>query len=91
MYSILNCRQASNIIWTKFENLNAPHLVLQLSLCNPLNPGPRLNIKTVLSTYGDFHVKDKTSGLVVNYGISNTIVLEIHLYHSLPLRQRDGR
>ena len=21
--------------------------------------GPRLNIKTVLSTYGDFHVKDK--------------------------------
>ena len=23
-------------------------------------PGPRLNIKTVLSTYGDFHVKDKT-------------------------------
>ena len=26
-----------------------------------LNPGPRLNIKTVLSTYGDFHVKDKTA------------------------------
>ena len=25
------------------------------------NPGPRLNIKTVLSTYGDFHVKDKTA------------------------------
>ena len=25
------------------------------------DPGPRLNIKTVLSTYGDFHVKDKTS------------------------------
>ena len=24
-----------------------------------LLPGPRLNIKTVLSTYGDFHVKDK--------------------------------
>ena len=23
-------------------------------------PGPRLNIKTVLSAYGDFHVKDKT-------------------------------
>ena len=23
------------------------------------NTGPRLNIKTVLSTYGDFHVKDK--------------------------------
>ena len=25
------------------------------------HPGPRLNIKTVLSTYGDFHVKDKTA------------------------------
>ena len=25
------------------------------------NSGPRLNIKTVLSTYGDFHVKDKTA------------------------------
>ena len=24
-------------------------------------PGPRLNIKTVLSTYGDFHFKDKTA------------------------------
>ena len=24
-------------------------------------PGPRVNIKTVLSTYGDFHVKDKTA------------------------------
>ena len=23
--------------------------------------GPRLNIKTVLFTYGDFHVKDKTA------------------------------
>ena len=23
--------------------------------------GPRLNIKTVLSTFGDFHVKDKTA------------------------------
>ena len=26
-----------------------------------LKSGPRLNIKTVLSTYGDFHVKDKTA------------------------------
>ena len=39
-----------------------------ISLCNGLKlsgnkelPGPRLNIKTVLSTYGDFHVKDKTA------------------------------
>ena len=28
---------------------------------NIATAGPRLNIKTVLSTYGDFHVKDKTS------------------------------
>ena len=28
---------------------------------NKMEPGPRLNIKTVLSTYGDFHVKDKTA------------------------------
>ena len=26
-----------------------------------MHTGPRLNIKTVLSTYGDFHVKDKTA------------------------------
>ena len=26
-----------------------------------MTSGPRLNIKTVLSTYGDFHVKDKTA------------------------------
>ena len=36
----------------------------QISDTSPLSgnqeiPGPRLNIKTVLSTYGDFHVKDK--------------------------------
>ena len=31
--------------------------------------GPRLNIKTVLSTYGDFHVKDKTA------------VMTSYLYH----------
>ena len=28
---------------------------------NRSETGPRLNIKTVLSTYGDFHVKDKTA------------------------------
>ena len=31
-------------------------IILQIT-----EPGPRLNIKTVLSTYGDFHVKDKTA------------------------------
>ena len=36
-----------------------PTDVLAPSGAKPL--GPRLNIKTVLSTYGDFHVKDKTA------------------------------
>ena len=31
------------------------------TLSGSLRSGPRLNIKTVLSTYGDFHVKDKTA------------------------------
>ena len=35
------------------------------------NTGPRLNIKTVLSTYGDFHVKDRPLGrLIFNMGIA---------------------
>ena len=32
-----------------------------LALEDLLVPGPRLNIKTVLSTYDDFHLKDKTA------------------------------
>ena len=35
-------------------------VVIKLCLFFP-QTGPRLNIKTVLSTYGDFHVKDKTA------------------------------
>ena len=35
--------------------------LLLLDLFNSSPSGPRLNIKTVLSTYGDFHVKDKTA------------------------------
>ena len=49
----------------KKEN-NGPE---EFSLVIPTTPaklctmqyGPRLNTKTVLSTYGDFHVKDKTA------------------------------
>ena len=39
--------------------------------CND-KAGPRLNIKTVLSTYGDFHVKDKTAvrTFIFNMGIA---------------------
>ena len=36
-----------------------------IKLTNAINTkqytGSRLNLKTVLSTYGDFHVKDKTA------------------------------
>ena len=39
--------------------------LLKVFCCPPelwhKGPGPRLNIKTVLSTYDDFHVKDKTA------------------------------
>ena len=50
--------------------LPRPQCVTVLSFCvcvsyavlsEEMRPGPRLNIKTVLSTYGDFHVKDKTA------------------------------
>ena len=44
------------------------YLVFKLSIDGSIvkyvdvaDTGPRLNIKTVLSTYGDFHVKDKTA------------------------------
>ena len=36
-------------------------LLADVDECSFANAGPRLNIKTVLSTYGDFHVKDKTA------------------------------
>ena len=34
---------------------------IKVILTDKEDPGPRLNIKTVLSTYGDIHVKDKTA------------------------------
>ena len=42
--------------WDKGHKLHVFHFIQ--SRCSP---GPRLNIKTVLSMYGDFHVKDKTA------------------------------
>ena len=45
-----------------FAQINCGILVIYQTRClNSMTPGPRLNIKTVLSTYGDFHVKDKTA------------------------------
>ena len=43
--SKLDCHQTSNIICTQSQNLNLPHLVLQLSLLNPLKPGVQLRMK----------------------------------------------
>ena len=43
--------------WTNFSETMRWWYVLFLAWVS----GPRLNIKTVLSTYGDFHVKDKTA------------------------------
>ena len=65
-----------NICWRKLisffdQKLQSRHYCVQLYpirytlvfccvvLCS--DTGPRLNIKTVLSKYGDFHVKDKTA------------------------------
>ena len=44
--------------WTNFIILLASIILIGTT---ELSPGPCLNIKTVLSTYGDFHVKDKTA------------------------------
>ena len=41
----LNYRKISNIRRTKSQNLNAPRLVLQLSLPNPMKPGVKSRMK----------------------------------------------
>ena len=38
-----------------------PGTLVNYPMLETLESGGRLNIKTVLSTYGDFHVKDKTA------------------------------
>ena len=61
---------ASRCLQILFINAVEPGIVINTVRCVMLlhavrhtqaEPGPRLNIKTVLSTYGDFHVKDKTA------------------------------
>ena len=48
---------------TKYQRMGIyQHATSFVCMINALKTtGPRLNIKTVLSTYGDFHVKDKTA------------------------------
>ena len=47
----INSLWTSNATWLHRTGLTLAQLMA----------GGRLNIKTVLSTYGDFHVKDKTA------------------------------
>ena len=57
----------TNILNTsKWEN-SPSHYWNQYQLIVITGTGPRLNIKTVLSTYGDFHVKDKTAVLSLTW------------------------
>ena len=62
-YTVLSVTEAIIVIM-KVRILSFLSAVMQkASLVHGLckQSGPRLNIKTVLSTYGDFHVKDKTA------------------------------
>ena len=48
-------------VWSWVSAIMLLRKTLICLVCYLLDSGPRLNIKTVLSTYGDFHVKDKTA------------------------------
>ena len=54
-------RQAYKLKHSLMYVLVQEYGIFRKRLLQHLEPGPRLNIKTVLSTYGDFHVKDKTA------------------------------
>ena len=71
-----NCSEMAVGLWTRFRcllflNYTILNFILKIYSCFSLHmrtitligqvSGPRLNIKTVFSTYGDFHVKDKTA------------------------------
>ena len=50
-YVILNYCETYNISLTKSQNLNVSHLVLHLSLSNPLKPGVKLRMKVKLEQH----------------------------------------
>ena len=50
-----DCPSACEVIMKDMGNIEEKEKIINKG------SGPRLNIKTVLSTYGDFHVKDKTA------------------------------
>ena len=52
----------SHYLWDiNFSEEDLKEAMSEVPIISASAPGPRLNIKTVLSTYGDFHVKDKTA------------------------------
>ena len=53
----------TSLYWTNPQKVISPAIFKKIRIVVSFDqgPGPRLNIKTVLSTYGDFHVKDKTA------------------------------
>ena len=58
--------QALSICWLLHINISSMAILstwsaIMRTRISEVDSGPRLNIKTVLSTYGDFHVKDKTA------------------------------
>ena len=58
VFSIDLCGAETEIIWVNYDNFMAADTVAPWIV---RTSGPCLNIKTVLSTYGNFHVKDKTA------------------------------
>ena len=60
--SVFVVQQESRRLTWDWPRLNLSSRLFIFSSIHPSYraPRPRLNIKTVLSTYGDFHVKDKT-------------------------------
>ena len=59
MYDSSNHDSISKLFPCKFFHQSFMGFIFGLEINQ--HTGPRLNIKTVLSTYGDFHVKDKTA------------------------------
>ena len=64
----LDIFKCKNVFWFRFHSLVSldSRCIMHVHwsrkwLGTKQATGPRLNIKTVLSTYGDFHVKDKTA------------------------------
>ena len=68
LHGVYNCNNSTTLSWITCC-LTCLVLYIYIALkrkkCrlreNTMHTGPCLNIKTVLSTYGDFHVKDKTA------------------------------